>query len=349
MTLESVALPSGGERTTVLGFGCSALIGGHTRTESLRLLAAAFDAGVRHFDVARSYGTGDAELVLGRFAGPRRDEITIATKFGIEPRPNTPSVAAAKALIRPVMRRSKSLLRVVRRHARHTVIRGAFSPEDARTSLGRSLEQLDTPFVDVLLLHDCNVSDWLNDSLREALDSLVESGRVRCYGTATGSLDTMTILRSDGPRPLVAQFDADAVDLNAERIAPWLGDSVPITYSCLSRALPSIRAHIARDPGLAAEWSRALDLDARSSEELASLLLCCAVRTNERGITLFSSGDPDRITRNVLAVSERRYEDDQLRAFARLVRVLAQAQTAHDRLGAPSRNNIPGSGRVGTR
>jgi D-threo-aldose 1-dehydrogenase len=48
---------------TVLGFGCAALMGRGER-HAQRLLETAFDAGIRHFDLAPLYGQGDAEKAL---------------------------------------------------------------------------------------------------------------------------------------------------------------------------------------------------------------------------------------------------------------------------------------------
>src|SRR6266404_8829775 len=67
-----------------IGFGCSSLTSvGHKN--AIRLLETAFDAGVRHFDVARYYGYGESEGLLGTFVKARRAQVTITTKFGIEP------------------------------------------------------------------------------------------------------------------------------------------------------------------------------------------------------------------------------------------------------------------------
>ena len=54
MTIPSAGLGRPGTTTTALGFGCSAIAGLNTRRESLGLLAAAVELGIRHFDVARS-------------------------------------------------------------------------------------------------------------------------------------------------------------------------------------------------------------------------------------------------------------------------------------------------------
>src|SRR5689334_980851 len=71
-------------KPATVGFGCSSLTGTDA-SNAIRVLEVAFDAGVRHFDTARYYGYGEAEGILGRFLNSRRSQVTITTKFGIEP------------------------------------------------------------------------------------------------------------------------------------------------------------------------------------------------------------------------------------------------------------------------
>ena len=69
-----------------LGLGCmgmSEFYGATDDAQSLATLEAAFDAGVRHFDTADSYGAGHNEELLGRFIKGKRAQLRIATKFGI--------------------------------------------------------------------------------------------------------------------------------------------------------------------------------------------------------------------------------------------------------------------------
>ena len=48
-----------------LGFGCAPILGRVGERESVAALDHAYARGVRHFDVARSYGWGEAEGLLG--------------------------------------------------------------------------------------------------------------------------------------------------------------------------------------------------------------------------------------------------------------------------------------------
>jgi D-threo-aldose 1-dehydrogenase len=315
----AVRLP-GGTVTSALGFGCSALVGGRTTKESLRLLDTAYDAGIRHFDVARVYGTGDAEAVLGRFARRHRDEITIATKFGIDPLPRTATVDVVKRIVRPATRRSRRLLALLRRHASATVTRAEFSPERARRSLETSLRALGTADVDVLLLHDCTAEQWRHPALQETLARLREQELIRSFGAASSHAEVAAI----APPPAVAQFESDVINGHARDFADRAGDAVTITYGALREALPAIERRLAGDAAAAADWSRAVGVDVTAPRQLAALLLCAALQENPRGIVLFSSGSEDRIRANARLASEPPVSSEQVQTLiARVQRVPA--------------------------
>src|SRR5215469_1564651 len=78
-----------------LGLGCWA-IGGPTEyhgnhfgwgeineDEAIRAIHIACDAGITFFDTADIYGTGHSERILGQALAGRRDQVLIATKFGL--------------------------------------------------------------------------------------------------------------------------------------------------------------------------------------------------------------------------------------------------------------------------
>jgi D-threo-aldose 1-dehydrogenase len=311
-----------------LGYGASALVGGRTRREALRLLAAAADAGVRHIDVARVYGTGDAEGVVGEFLRGRREQLTVTTKFGINPLRRSPLTSVAKRAVRVATRRSKRLLGAARRHAGHTVSRGDFSPENARASLRTSLRELGVEWVDAYLLHDCAPEDWADAELRAVLDELVASGLLRAVGTATSQAATAQMLARGLAAP-VAQFDSctTAPGPVAEMQA---AGSLTVTFAPLRGSLALLGEQVAGRPEVAAAWSRALDLDATSTQTLADLLLADALASNPGGVVLFSSGQERRIARAARIAAERPFGAEQLQRFREL------AYSAGDRLARGS-------------
>ena len=70
-----------------IGFGCWA-IGGHgygkvDDNESIEAIKKALDSGINFFDTADVYGFGHSEEILGKALGTQRNDVIIATKFGI--------------------------------------------------------------------------------------------------------------------------------------------------------------------------------------------------------------------------------------------------------------------------
>jgi aryl-alcohol dehydrogenase-like predicted oxidoreductase len=311
--------------STRLGFGCAALIGGRTRQESLRLLDAAYDAGIRHFDVARVYGTGDAEAVVGEFARGRRDQIAIATKFGIAPPAASTSMAVAKRVVRTVSRRSQRVVKLVRRYAPSTSIRSQFDPNSALASLRTSLRELQTDHVDLLLLHDCAPADWERQDLQSVLREQRAAGAVRAYGPASEFPQVREILLGAAPSPAVAQFGGNGVERQAETLREVAGTTELITFRPFE-PLSSLKRTLG-DPDVVSRWQRALGIDLRPPEVLPRLLLASALEANPAGTVLFSASTAGQVQANARLLHERPFEASQLSEFARLAREIAQAPT----------------------
>src|SRR5664280_1771056 len=72
--------------TSAIGLGCMGLSQGYGPTddaESIRLIQHALELGVTMFDTAISYGQGHNETLIGRALAGRRENVAVATKFGI--------------------------------------------------------------------------------------------------------------------------------------------------------------------------------------------------------------------------------------------------------------------------
>jgi aryl-alcohol dehydrogenase-like predicted oxidoreductase len=73
---------------SALGLGCMSMTSAYgpaaDRDEMIRLVRAAYDRGVTHFDTAEAYGPFLNEELLGEALQPIRDEVVIATKFGFD-------------------------------------------------------------------------------------------------------------------------------------------------------------------------------------------------------------------------------------------------------------------------
>jgi hypothetical protein len=140
------------------------------------LLHHAMDLGVRHFDTAPSYGDGLAEREIGRFAQGMRSELLITTKFGIP---------ASRALSRMpgLLYAARAAGAITRRLRARRAPPRDYSAAHARTSLEQSLRALRTSYVDVLYLHEPDISQLPHmESLLAVLESLKAGGSVRHIG-----------------------------------------------------------------------------------------------------------------------------------------------------------------------
>src|SRR3954464_14414299 len=74
----------GGLRVSVVGLGCNNFGGRLDEAGTATVVHAAIDAGINFFDTADIYGGTKSETFMGRAVGSRRDEIVLATKFGVK-------------------------------------------------------------------------------------------------------------------------------------------------------------------------------------------------------------------------------------------------------------------------
>lgn len=84
--MESRALGQQGPTVSAIGYRATGTAVGNGPTEDTESIAAirrAHELGVTHFDTAEMYGWGAGEKLLGQALSPSREEVTIATQFGL--------------------------------------------------------------------------------------------------------------------------------------------------------------------------------------------------------------------------------------------------------------------------
>ncbi|MBC8104000.1 MAG: aldo/keto reductase [Cytophagales bacterium] len=125
-----------------------------SEVDSLEILRQAHESGVTFWDTANVYGAGRSEEILGKAFQTFgfRDDIVLATKVNgtMGPGPNDRGLS--------------------RRHLRHAV--------------EQSLRRLQTNTIDLYQMHRYDPTVPLDETL-ETLDTLVQEGKIRYYGTST--------------------------------------------------------------------------------------------------------------------------------------------------------------------
>ena len=301
-----------------IGFGCSSLTSvGHKN--AIRLLETAFDAGIRHFDVARYYGYGEAEGILGTFIKSCRAQITVTTKFGIEPPRRTNALRLALGVGRRILRLVPSARKLVQQRASALIKGNAFSVADASRNLETSLRELRTDYIDFYLLHDYVAGSHSSGELIAFLVRAVKAGKIRYFGLGTSIENVLRALDCEPDLCGVMQFQDSVITRNRVKLPSQSPPKVVITHGALADAYRSLLSFFKANNNRAKEWSAGLDLDCCDERTLAALLLNFSVDANPNGLLLFSARSADRIKDNTKAVLHPHVTPLQVRSFAQLV------------------------------
>jgi D-threo-aldose 1-dehydrogenase len=312
--MESIELGTTGRRTTRLGFGCSSLMGALGRKESLAMLEAAYDAGIRHFDVAPMYGFGQAESCLGEFLARRRADVTVTTKFGIAPPKRQGMLSMARSVARPVLRMipglKKSMLRVASTAAAPQK-RPQFSCEEARASLERSLRELRTEQIDIWLLHEATVEDLTDNGLLRLLEDAVAAGKIGTFGVGSERAQAEALMAERPEYCRAVQFEWSVMDAPVRDTG-----SFRIHHRALTESFRALHSAIANHPGNAARWSSEVGADLCDSGTLAALMLKAALEQNPNSVILFSSKSPAHMQKNVRTAEDLALAEAARRLYA---------------------------------
>ncbi|MBB5346027.1 aldo/keto reductase [Tunturibacter empetritectus] len=323
--MEQIALGDTGCTTTRLGFGCSSLMGAMGRRASLDLLESAYDAGIRHFDVAPMYGYGEAEGCLREFLQRHRDHVTVTTKYGIPPAKKSPLISLARHIARPILKAvpsAKHRLAQAASAATRTSERATFTPQQAKASLERSLAALHTDHIDLWLLHEATAADLRDEALLSLLEEKVQQGTIGSFGIGS-SADKIPSLLAEHPaycRTLQYEWSVLNPEVDPQAVPPP-PSPFRIHHRALTENFRSLHRTLSQNKQLCQRWSASTNTDLSNPDHLAHLMLKAALVMNPKSIILFSSKNPLHIQANAKTA-----EDPTLEAPAREFHRLVQTE-----------------------
>lgn len=166
-------LGNSGLEVSELGLGCMSLSFGYgpaiDKQDAIKLIRAAYDAGITFFDTAEAYGPYVNEELLGEALAPFRDQVVIATKFGfIGGVPN----------------------------------QGMDSrPETIRAVAEASLKRLRTDRIDLFYQHRVDPNVPIED-VAGTIKELIKEGKVKHWGLSEAG--AQTIRRAHAAQPVTA-------------------------------------------------------------------------------------------------------------------------------------------------
>jgi aryl-alcohol dehydrogenase-like predicted oxidoreductase len=128
--------------------------------EAIRMLKRAYDLGINFYETADMYGKGKSEKLMAQAFKDMRNEVIYSTKWGYDMY-NVEQIGHNE---------------IVQKH----------NPEFLHFALSRSLERLQTEYLDIYSLHNPKMDAIRNNELFAALDALVEKGTIKSHGVALG-------------------------------------------------------------------------------------------------------------------------------------------------------------------
>jgi D-threo-aldose 1-dehydrogenase len=302
--------------TTTLGYGTTSLMNVSSQEERLSLLECAFNSGIRHFDTAPYYGYGEAERVLGGFLRGKRDQVSITTKFGIQP-PSVVRNPFVNQLARKILGVAPSLRSMLSKKAQSLSKTGAFSADAARKSLEQSLQSLGTDRIDLYLLHEPTLNDAASPDIHDFLEGERRRGTILAYGCG-GEFPAIREIALKGlPTSRYLQFEDNVLASHVSEIKA-LGANC-ITYRTFLRALPVVSGWLAANPRIRKEWEGQLNLNLLEKGGLPGLLLGLSMLANDGGIVLFSSSRCDRIREAARVADGNAISKEQILGFSNLI------------------------------
>jgi aryl-alcohol dehydrogenase-like predicted oxidoreductase len=156
-------LGASGLTVSAIGLGCMGMsqsYGPPDDEESVRTIHRALDLGVTLIDTANAYGKGSNEKLVGPVIRERRNDVVLATKFGLIPGPSGPA----------------------------TEVDGR--PERVRPSCEASLGRLGVDVIDLYYLHRVDPRVPIEETVG-AMAELVHEGKVRFLGLSEAGPETL--------------------------------------------------------------------------------------------------------------------------------------------------------------
>ena len=296
-------------------FGCASLMNIKESSYRQNLLENVLDNGLNHFDVSPIYGFGECEKELGKLL-KNKSQVKVTTKFGLIPNRVTKNVSKGQALFRSFFKKVPILKHTAKSYYSKFGMKKNFNLIECERSLKKSISNLKKEKIDIFLMQDPLLNDFIESGIENHLDCFKKQGLIDEFGVTGNKSDISKLLIK---RPLLInktlQVNDDIFRTDEDHIKELSLLNKINRYSIMRNSFPKVKNCFDLFPNIRRYWSERLNFDLGLDENLNLCILAAALDLNKNDRIIFSTLKLERLKKIINFLNNPNWAKEDILEF----------------------------------